>query len=530
MKMNKLLVTFMLLALIGLLAACGGDDDAGKQKELDQEALDNVNDSGFPIVKEEMTLKMFTAKSDVNAPIDWNELPVWNEYEEMTNIDLDWVEQVTMDSLAEKRNLAIGGGGLPDAFFASTLSNSDLFKYGEQGIFVRLNDLIDDYAPNLKAIMENDPNIEKGMTFPDGNIYSMPGIRDSDFLSVRIGARPWIAQSWLDKLDMDMPETTDEFYDFLTAVKAADEDVIPYSGVNMNNLISWLRGSFGLNNTGADNIDKDPNGDGLRFIPTSDEYREMLEYVRKLYEEELIEQNIFSIEWGQYMANAGEGKYASTVFYDPSLTFGSDDFVSVSALKGPNGDQLYTGVLPPLFNNGQFVVTSENPNPAATVRWMDHFYSDEGARLMYMGIEGESYIEDNGEYKYVDEIENAEHREQKMSEYVPWVGVNPPGLVTSDYFSGSEASEASVEAAEKIKPYVPNEIWSKFTYTKDENKFMNSTGTDIEKYVGEMRDKFISGSESLDDAGWENYVKTIENMGLEEYMNVQTEAYERYSN
>src|SRR5699024_1948528 len=194
---------------------------------------------------------------------------------------------------------------------------------------------------------------------------------------------------------MDAPETTDEFYDFLTAVKETDEDVIPYSGVNMGDLVSWLQGAFGLNNTGADFIDKDPDGDGLRFVPTSDEYREMLEYIHKLYDEKLIEQNIFSIEWGQYMANAADGKYASTVFYDPSFTFGGkgEDFDSISALKGPNGDQLYTGVIPPLFNNGQFVITIENPNPAATVRWMDYFYGDEGGKLMYMGIEGESYIE-----------------------------------------------------------------------------------------------------------------------------------------
>ena len=58
---------------------------------------------------------------------------------------------------------------------------------------------------------------------------------------------------------------------------------------------------------------------------------------------------------------------------------------------------------------------------------------------------------------------------------------------------------------------------------------MNATGTDIEKYVNEMRDKFISGDESLDDTNWERYLKNLKDMGLEEYMDVQTEAYKRYS-
>jgi len=528
-KSNKLLFTFALMIIIFAFTACSGSKD-DNENGTDQETIDNVNESDFPIVDDEITIDMFTAKAEINSDIDWNDLPAWNKYEEMTNIDVNWTDQVTMESLEEKRNLTLGAGTLPDAFFAANLSNSDLFKYGEQGVFLPLNDLIDEYAPNLKALMDEDPNIEKGMTFPDGNIYSMPGLRSTDFLSIRIGARPWIDTTWLDRLDMDAPETTDEFYDFLTAVKETDEDVIPYSGVNMGDLVSWLQGAFGLNNTGADFIDKDPDGDGLRFVPTSDEYREMLEYIHKLYDEKLIEQNIFSIEWGQYMANAADGKYASTVFYDPSFTFGGkgEDFDSISALKGPNGDQLYTGVIPPLFNNGQFVITIENPNPAATVRWMDYFYGDEGGKLMYMGIEGESYIEEDGEYKYTDEIENAEHQEKAIAEYVPWPGVNPPGLVTKDYFSGSEASDASIEAADKIEPYVPDEIWSKFTYTNDENKYMSSAGSDIEKYVEEMRDKFIAGDEPLDDANWEKYKKSLEDMGLEEYMDVQKEAFERY--
>jgi len=116
-----------------------------------------------------------------------------------------------------------------------------------------------------------------------------------------------------------------------------------------------------------------------------------------------------------------------------------------------------------------------------------------------------------------------------MAEYVPWGGINPPGLVTQDVFTGPEVSEESLEATDKIEPFVPEEIWSGFTYTKDENKFMSSTGSDIEKYIDEMRDKFITGYETLDDEAWEKYLETIESMGLEEYMNVQNSAYERYN-
>ncbi|MCJ8009821.1 extracellular solute-binding protein [Lederbergia wuyishanensis] len=532
---KKTLLSIVMVCMMILLVACSGakEKTGSNQPELDQEALDKVKKTGFPIVDDEITIKMFTAKSATSANVDWNDLLVWNTYRDLTNVKIDWVEQVTGDSLNEKRNLAISGGNLPDAFFASSLSNLDLYKYGSRGLFLELNDLIDEYAPNLKKIMEEDPNVKKGMVFPDGKIYSMPGLRDPNFLSIRIGARPWINTNYLEKLKMDVPETTEEFYEFLKAVKGQDfgnGEIVPYGGVNINDLVGWLRGAYGLGNTGASGlVDKDPNGDGLRFIPTSDEYKQLLEYIHKLYSEKLIEQNIFSIEWAQFMANASEGKYASTMFYDPQRTYRgveADNYTSMSALKGPNGDQFYTNISSPIFNNGQFVITKNNPNPAATVRWMDYFYSDEGAKLMYMGVENETFIEEDGKYKYVDKIENGEHRETEISKYIPWVGINPPGIVKAEYFSGSESSEKSLEAAEKIEPYIPSEIWSTFIYTDEESKFLSASGEDIQKYVNEMRDKFISGDESLDN--WDHYVSEIEKMGLEKYMEIQKAAYDRY--
>ncbi|MBO1913947.1 hypothetical protein J4G37_55180, partial [Microvirga sp. 3-52] len=116
--------------------------------------------------------------------------------------------------------------------------------------------------------------------------------------------------------------------------------------------------------------------------------------------------------------------------------------------------------------------TKENPNPAATVRWLDFFYSDEGARFLYMGIENETYEKtDDGKYQYVDEIANSEDKNDAISRYLPWVGVNPPGIVKQDYFIGAETSEATLEATERIEPFVPEDLWSSFTYTEEENKF-----------------------------------------------------------
>src|SRR5699024_7121181 len=103
---------------------------------------------------------MFTGKSNANASVDWNDLFIWNKYEDMTNLNVDWKQQVSIESLGEKRILAMSSGEMPDVFYASRLSNSEIYRYGKHDVFIKLNDLIDAYAPNLKKRMEENPGIK----------------------------------------------------------------------------------------------------------------------------------------------------------------------------------------------------------------------------------------------------------------------------------------------------------------------------------------------------------------------------------
>src|SRR5699024_8934969 len=146
------------------------------------------------------------------------------------------------------------------------------------------------YAPNLSALMDEYPEIRKGVTFPDGKIYSIPSLVSPDFTSVLIASRPWFSQEVLDELGMDVPETTDEFYEFLKGAKKKTNKT-PYGGTSIDELIQWLQGSFGVATRGVSNgnIDVDPEDETkIRFYATTDEYRELLEYVNKLFEEGLL--------------------------------------------------------------------------------------------------------------------------------------------------------------------------------------------------------------------------------------------------
>src|SRR5690625_6224405 len=106
----------------------------------------------------------------------------------MSNVDITW-NQVPADGLDEKRNLALASGDLPDAFYAANISIADLQKYGDQGTFITLNDMIDEYAPNITKVIDDNPDIRKGLTFPYRNISSISTDYYTDFSSLLIGAK-----------------------------------------------------------------------------------------------------------------------------------------------------------------------------------------------------------------------------------------------------------------------------------------------------------------------------------------------------
>ncbi|MFS0615942.1 extracellular solute-binding protein [Lederbergia ruris] len=535
--------SFITLAIVmAMLVGCSGSKtssnkpkDSGNSEELASSA-DNVNKEGFPIVKEPIELSFFTGRFEQNLD-QYEETLVFKTYAEKTGIKVNF-EEVTFGTLTEKRNLALTSGDYPDAFYSSRIPAADLFKYGKQGIFIPLNDLIDEYAPNIKAVMEKHPDIKKGLTMPDGKIYSIPSYYSPEFLPMLIGKPIWIKQPWLEQLGMEEPKTTEEFYNFLKAIKETDlngngkHDEIPFAAEGMNELVDHMKGAWGFGTRGLANkyVDVDPKSGDLRFFRIDPKYKEMLQYVNKLYSEGLIDQEIYTIDSANYNAKGAEGRYGATISPNPETVMNQSDYVGMGTLKGPHGDQLFSHVKAPLVHVGAFAITDKNKHPEATIRWIDHFFSEEGATFEFMGIEGETYtVNDKGEYEFVEEITNNPDGltfDQALTPYVTWMGGSYPGYVQHKYFKGSESLPNAVAVGEKVKATIPEEIWNAFNYTEDEIDFLQSIGSDIHTYLDEMEAKFITGEVSFDK--WDNHVKQVENMNIDQYLEVTKAAYERY--
>lgn len=535
MKKKRLVSLVLAAAMAGsLLSGCGG-----ASKEEEQKAnKDNVNATGMPIVKEPVNLTFFTGKAPTNGN-NFEETLVWKTYAKMSNINVKF-DLIPFENLTEKRNLALAGGDYPDAFYSARVPAADLMKYGAQGTFIKLNDLIDQYAPNFKALMEKYPELKKGLTMPDGNIYSFPSFYSPEFLPMLIGTPLWVKQDWLDKLGMKEPTTTEEFYQYLKAVKETDlngngkKDEIPYAGAGINPLIEQLRGAWGFGNRGLGHkyVDVDPNTNELRFFRTDPKYKEVIEYVRKLYTEGLIDNEVFTIKTSALYAKGQEGIFGATINPSPVTQMNQTGYFGLGALKGPHGDQMYSHIKVPVVWPGAFVITDKNQHPEATVRWIDHFYGDEGATFYFMGLEGETYRKTaDGELEFVEEITknpNGLTMDQALAKYITWLGGSYPGYVQQKYFKGSETLLGPVEVGKKAEPHKVPELWSAFNFTEEETDFMSTVGTDMSTFIEEMEAKFITGAAPMSD--WDKYVAQVEKLGVSEYMDTYKKAYERYQN
>ena len=234
------LVSIMAISLIG----CGSK---GNEKS-EETVLTNVS---FPL-EETATLTMLTSAPAISEQ-DPNKRLIFKRLEEETNVHIDWTCYPD-DQYCDKKILALSKKNtLPDVVFNAAMSNYDLLRYSKQGVIVAVEDLIDQYMPNLSKILDENPEYRKMITAPDGHIYSFPWIEELGSGKEAIQAVadiPFINKKWLDELGLEVPTTTDELVEVLKAFRDGNPegrtDVIPMSFImnGGNEYPAILRGAF----------------------------------------------------------------------------------------------------------------------------------------------------------------------------------------------------------------------------------------------------------------------------------------------
>jgi len=509
-----------IMIITGLILGGCSSGTGGKKDTAPEGAASNaVSKEGFPIVQEPIKLKMFTRIAPVNGP--FKDMPVFQDYEKMSNVQVEFIEAPT-DGFQEKKNLLFASNELPDVLYRSGLTPLEAVRYGAGGQLIPLEDLIRDYAPNLTKLMEEYPEIRAAITTPEGHIYAIPGI-------VTLGSartdKKWINRAWLEKLSLQVPETTDELYDVLVAFRDQDpngngqKDEIPMTARVGLHIVTMMSGSFGMDQQFGYNINI--VDDKVEIWMGSERNKEMLMYLNKLYKEKLLDPEVFSHTEAQYLAKQGSGK--TGVFFDQTnnnfLPI-ADQYEGMAPPAGPHGDRMQSQTSPVPRDPGAYAITSENKHPEASIRWIDYFYSDEGSTLLRFGREGEHYELKDGIPYYKEEYSTSE----TQPKITPYAGGGAPHLISEQVSSYINPPQVQ-EAQKKLDPFMPEVRYAAPMFDEKTAQEVNILRNDIDKYYEEQSTKFIAGALSFDK--WEEFQSTLKKMKIDQLQQLYQDAYDK---
>ncbi|AJE53916.1 ABC transporter substrate-binding protein [Paenibacillus polymyxa] len=526
----------LMLAGVFALSGCSGGGGESKNQTVNPDQDANFNKTGLPIVKEAVTLKMVSPKAAL-AP-DYSKMEIFKRLENQTNVKIDW-ENTPDTDFAEKKNLLLASGDLPDAFYGAGFTDYELINYGKDGTIIPLENLIDQYAPNLKALLDRRPDIKLAITAPDGHIYGLPSWEEN-----KLDTNPFfhvINKNWLDKLGLKVPQTLDEYTQALIAFKTKDPngngkaDEIPLSFMHMQwcSDIAGIFGAFGI----PDNLEHRIVREGkVIFTASQPQYKEALKYIHdNWYKQGLIDPESFTQDAAQYLAKGKtpDETLGSYVWWEVEEVVGperSKDYALLPPLKGPNGDQMIgrnNGGGP---GRGSFVITKENRYPAMTMRWIDQQYDPYMAAQIHWGPLDVVFKKDE-KGKLVNlplpqGVSAGEFR-QKVAP-----GTGNPGVITFDDFGKvvdmEPRAQKRAEYLEKYyTPYMKKENYPSIFFEPDELDKINRIEPELIKYVNTQRGKFIVDGEV--DEKWDSYMKTLEKMGLNELMEIYQKGLDRYN-
>jgi putative aldouronate transport system substrate-binding protein len=183
------------------------------------------------------------------------------------------------------------------------------------------------------------------------------------------------------------------------------------------------------------------------------------------------------------------------------------------------------------IDTGQFAITKQNEHPEATIRWIDYLYSDEGTILASYGIEGTDWKwSENSEYWERILPEGMNPEEYRGGKVTPQAGTPIATIWNADFVLKQDSVfgrhiDSGVEEQYMDHWQIP---FPQTYFTEEQEKRISIIESDLNTYIEQMEAKFITGAEAF--TKWDDYVKTIERMGLNELIDIYQVAYDTWKN
>lgn len=425
------------------------DDLTPEEAEALADGLINL-DGTLPIITDPEAFEQkygnitmhFVTSADRVTPVD--ELELVQDWAKETGVYFDWTS-IPGEGATEKINLLLASGDdLPDVFWnlGDGKSGNLVCQYEDQDIFYPTNELIDNYMPTLKKVLDDNPNYRAEITAPSGNIYGFPYIEE--MLSCVLSPGPFVINKvWLDKLGLDVPETTDEFVECLKAFKAAgdlngngkDDEVVLATRFGSDDtfgsydMFYRFTGAFGCadsycgGNAYADHLRLiDGN---VTFTAMNEAFSDTAEFFHGLQQEGLIWSGSFEADESAAFYNTllkgEEAVVGAFAVWDMSQVVSEDvrrEYAAVPRLKGPGGYSGFALNYSELQDAADTAITNECKFPHVVALFVEYLISDPYRSIQAnWGKIGYAWQLDDEEMMYIPTDENGNQIVQGFESY-----------------------------------------------------------------------------------------------------------------
>ena len=468
---------------------------------------------------------------------DMEDIPSFQALSEKTGVKVVW-EQVR-SGWEEKKNAILSSGDVPDVFLGGAITDADISAY--QDLFLPLDGLIDDQAPYVCNMFEEKPDTRMLATFTDGNIYGLPSVK---FHRPDSTSMMMINQEWLDTLGLETPRTLEEFREVLRAFRDGDPngngkaDEIPFDFSNNRGLFTAMNliGAYGR-------CAEDFSGEWfgmdqgeILFLPVTEEYYQLVSYLHSLFEEGLINPDVFSQDYSQFQLKSKNPE---------AMTVGATLGWSIEDRMGPDYAESYRVLLPlsaseemapywpshPArckYETNRVVVTANNPYPEETMQWINEMYGEE---FSVQAIYGSFGI---GVEKTEDGYEVLPAPGGKTADEWKWMnslGGNAVCFASDELDSRLKPPASIALSLEQYRLYEPyfqpeEDILPRLKFTREEADRLAIIKTGSLKLVDEKWVTWIASGGIEEE--WDAYLEEIGQMGFEEMMKIYQDELESY--
>ncbi len=527
--MKKIICMVLAVVLsIGVLSGCKKEEQINTPYEYEGVNLGNTGGLSLPLDDSYTEIKVLvpTTVSDLNDKF------IIGELRKITGLNVQ-IQTATAASITEKLKTLIASKTLmPDIAIYSGITSSMNADLALQGAFEPVNTHLDE-LPNLKEYYYDNPEkygyagITDYYSISDGNLYIFPYYNNSRNVNHGMMYRKDI----FDKHNISTWNSTEEFYDVLKQLKELYPNSIPFVTKNGIKILEDLGASWGLNKFG---MFYDEDTEKWSFSPTDDKFYDMLCFVKKLYDEKLLDSEFLTrtqADWTSLMT--AENKAFVTwdwidrmnMFKEQTAETVPDYNLRYAYPVGPTGKVI---TISPLMGGAN---VAKNDHSVLSLKLLDYLISESGAQLMSLGIEGKTFeFAEDGTVKYLgfEEQEETPAYSNLEEKYGMFAQVITPRYDRrSAYYALTEYTQEAQDIMYEKKGggFLP--LDPIFSLTDEENEVYNKYITELDTKAREFATKFILNDIEPEKA-WNEWLAQAEKMGYKEIEKVYNQAQKRY--